>query len=186
MKAGIGDFLLGSSPRPRGAPGASPDRREVTGLIPASAGSTSTRPCPSRPRRAHPRVRGEHWKPSGGSTRGLGSSPRPRGALTRREVVGSRKGLIPASAGSTSLVRRARSARRAHPRVRGEHAVAAATVGFSPGSSPRPRGAQARGEAGAADTGLIPASAGSTSWSRRNRPRSWAHPASAGSTHQQA
>ena len=111
----------GSSPRARGAP--LPGRRspQRTGIIPASAGGTSSpmsRPCPARD---HPRERGEHGGlPVPGLLR-LGSSPRARGALRHVHGVHGGAGIIPASAGSTSRVTPATSPPRDHPRERGEH-----------------------------------------------------------------
>ena len=52
--------LLGSSPLARGAPGQCKIRQIFKGLIPARAGSTSSRARQWRPERAHPRSRGEY------------------------------------------------------------------------------------------------------------------------------
>ncbi len=70
----------GSSPRVRGAPTAVPTHRRGPGLIPARAGSTSIWAATSQPSRAHPRACGEHSPAVGFDSRGLGSSPRVRGA----------------------------------------------------------------------------------------------------------
>ncbi len=70
----------GPSPRARGAaasPGGTPSPR---GTIPACAGSSTGSGCPLRPRRDHPRVRGEQVKQVDGWPRREGPSPRARGA----------------------------------------------------------------------------------------------------------
>ena len=56
--AGAGN--AGSSPHPRGARPFLRREHHPLGLIPASAGSTSPCPSPTRPTTAHPRIRGEH------------------------------------------------------------------------------------------------------------------------------
>ena len=91
----------GSSPRMRGALGPGLRVPVPPGIIPADAGSTSTKIPPGRCGRDHPRGCGEHpstlrpWAMSGGS------SPRMRGArrLLRGHHAGP--GIIPADAGST-------------------------------------------------------------------------------------
>ena len=65
---------------------------------------------------------------------------------------------------------------RAHPRVRGEHLLVADGPITTEGSSPRPRGARPSPTSGAGFVGLIPASAGSTTPSRRTSRPSRAHP----------
>ena len=49
-----------------------------------------------------------------------------------------------------------------HPRIRGEHASPALTPVTVPGSSPHPRGARVVLDGGCENSGIIPASAGST------------------------
>ena len=72
----------GSSPRMRGAPDG--DRRHVwlAGIIPAYAGSTSSRTVPLTICGDHPRVCGEHLTYNWNSPFERGSSPRMRGALS--------------------------------------------------------------------------------------------------------
>ena len=85
-------------------------------------------------------------------------------------------GLIPAYAGSTTLVPIAATTHRAHPRLRGEHLK----VTFSPsaprGSSPLTRGAPHHRIFGLRVYRLIPAYAGSTTPPPHLQPRPWAHP----------
>ena len=95
---------IGSSPRLRGALAGGNHAACVTGLIPASAGSTTPAPPSPSGSGAHPRVCGEH-RPAGNVTVGsAGSSPRLRGApsCTGHRLVLHR--LIPASAGSTTAI----------------------------------------------------------------------------------
>ena len=154
----------GSSPRPRGAPDFNEEAGTLAGLIPASAGSTRRRRWARRGSWAHPRVRGEHQMRSPRRRGHSGSSPRPRGALTEMQCGASISGLIPASAGSTQELLLPQHPVRAHPRVRGEHVKQELAELIRQGSSPRPRGAQVRREPRCRAAGLIPASAGSTSY----------------------
>ena len=133
----------GSSPHTRGAP--SPPRmvRFRRGIIPAYAGSTHLwRPCPRRPG-DHPRIRGEHHRPTHECRPFAGSSPHTRGAplLVGGDI--SCLGIIPAYAGSTWPP---------PPPVPGP-----------PGSSPHTRGARKAGAGARTYTRIIPAYAGSTS-----------------------
>ena len=59
--------------------------------------------------------------------RGMGSSPRSRGALGVVQVYGAVTGIIPAFAGSTTPPTYALGRLRDHPRVRGEHMVSASS-----------------------------------------------------------
>ena len=152
----------GSSPRARGAPPASVGTYIGQGIIPACAGSTSAADLPTKGCGDHPRVRGEH----AGSVRTIdmppGSSPRARGAPTRRLRGASVAGIIPACAGSTSPADRSPPGARDHPRVRGEHHHLFPPGVRCLGSSPRARGARPWASASREGSGIIPACAGST------------------------
>ena len=87
-----------------------------------------------------------------------------------------RRGLIPASAGSTLNSDALHVGPGAHPRVRGEHCPARRVRVAQRGSSPRPRGALATGLGVAYFPGLIPASAGSTQIAMPPNCRTGAHP----------
>ena len=167
---------MGSSPRARGAPGRVPGLRRVPGLIPASAGNTSTSGPRPRTRRAHPRERGEHVTAPGTISPKVGSSPRARGARRGSTGPGLAPRLIPASAGSTSPRRRSRPRWPAHPRERGEHPMLVRWFWAASGSSPRARGARRRRRGPVGGVGLIPASAGSTPSRPIRRSRQPAHP----------
>ena len=93
---------------------------------------------------------------------GWGSSPRLRGALSAQRRDELARGLIPASAGSTSLPTHESRTTQAHPRVCGEHFDSSPAVRRPGGSSPRLRGARQASLKVALNHGLIPASAGST------------------------
>ena len=112
---------LGSSPHARGARRKPRPRRMVHGLIPACAGSTAAVPAGTRPRWAHPRMRGEHRGEASTGSRLRGSSPHARGAREGAPQAGPAPRLIPACAGSTSTADRMIREARAHPRMRGEH-----------------------------------------------------------------
>ncbi len=117
------ELARGPSPRARGALPGQPRHGRRRGTIPACAGSTTPRPFAQVKQGDHPRVRGEHYVERGWQVFALGPSPRARGALVEGHAVGLADGTIPACAGSTPDTAPARSPRRDHPRVRGEHAA---------------------------------------------------------------
>ncbi len=164
---GRGAVVVGSSPRERGAHTSARLPVRQGGLIPARAGSTTSRTSSPTPWGAHPRASGEHkWlmtTPSGVK----GSSPRERGAPdpSGREVAVV--GLIPARAGSTARWWSGSRRGRAHPRASGEHDGAADDDRVCGGSSPRERGAPSIVLRSSRSSGLIPARAGSTRRGRR-------------------
>ena len=153
---------MGSSPLTRGAPTLVEPMRGIGGLIPAHAGSTAQRTCAQTASPAHPRSRGEHYGLGYADYALHGSSPLTRGALSVAGRAERLQGLIPAHAGSTCIATPGKSARRAHPRSRGEHGDV--VVGAVPheGSSPLTRGALGRFGWCGRHAGLIPAHAGST------------------------
>ena len=160
-------YAAGSSPRTRGAP---VDRAVVparTGIIPAYAGSTFGLREQDQADRDHPRVRGEHHLEPPHVFCLPGSSPRTRGAHIEDSDLVRCEGIIPAYAGSTCVARGRGSRRRDHPRVRGEHCGRKYGLRYGSGSSPRTRGARATCTSARAQTGIIPAYAGSTPRSRR-------------------
>ena len=74
---------MGSSPLARGAHANLHDPRNLVGLIPARAGSTSVRFCLAHAPKAHPRSRGEHIPVWIKANLISGSSPLARGARNR-------------------------------------------------------------------------------------------------------
>ena len=131
----------GSSPHTRGA---LPHLRlhvRHHRIIPAYAGSTSAGHGKASRWWDHPRIRGEHLHVLLNARMDAGSSPHTRGALSGR-VRGRFPGrIIPAYAGSTSILRRRNSTHRDHPRIRGEHFQGRELRLRSEGSSPHTRGA---------------------------------------------
>ena len=105
-----------------------------------------------------------------------GSSPHTRGALARNAQLVFGKRIIPAYAGSTFPSLASTSARRDHPRIRGEHGSDLAEAHGFGGSSPHTRGAHRLllGEGG--EFGIIPAYAGSTRRLARGRRPEPDHP----------
>ena len=100
--AGTSTLPPGSSPLARGPRCAVVDSTGSLGLIPARAGTTSSRPLsPSRPR-AHPRSRGDHTPLTLASCALKGSSPLARGPRDSIMHFSRSHGLIPARAGTTS------------------------------------------------------------------------------------
>ncbi len=91
----------GSSPLSRGALAELSRSLGHRRIIPAFAGSTSTRPPRSSPRRDHPRFRGEHDAVRTTAPVRPGSSPLSRGAPVDRVLTVAGPGIIPAFAGST-------------------------------------------------------------------------------------
>ena len=126
------------------------------GIIPAYAGSTIwVEGLRGRPA-DHPRIRGEHRTPRGGTR------------ILRR--------IIPAYAGSTGRRRSCESRRRDHPRIRGEHSALLQSVAGYQGSSPHTRGALLDGDDPYRAVRIIPAYAGSTSETNLSFSRRSDHP----------
>ena len=133
---------MGSSPRMRGTLMISSYRSELSGIIPAYAGNTSSS-CASRASTPdHPRVCGEHFLPLVGCGCIGGSSPRMRGTRIFITSCVAVFGIIPAYAGNTREKFLYVLERGDHPRVCGEHLVFFAAVCGGRGSSPRMRGTQ--------------------------------------------
>ncbi len=166
----------GSSPRARGAGGALVLAEGVQGIIPACAGSRSTKGTCKREIRDHPRVRGEQaWRcASQGSP--SGSSPRARGAAPSGSPGFGPIGIIPACAGSRTCPLPLSGLPWDHPRVRGEQEVRSVLRAQVRGSSPRARGAGCAPRCGHRAGGIIPACAGSRCRTARTGPRGWDHP----------
>ena len=108
-------------------------------------------------------MRGEHYTREPSKLGRRGSSPHARGAPLLHRQCGVRRGIIPACAGSTKLLRFSYTQRGDHPRMRGEHAERMHWMEAHQGSSPHARGAHAPRQAPAPRQGIIPACAGSTS-----------------------
>ena len=170
----------GSSPRMRGAPGHQHVRQPRQRIIPADAGSTRTHRSGLCRKRDHRRGCGEHICTGDGALPPEGSSPRMRGAQSLRLLGLIQLGIIPADAGSTAAIRQRRPWNPDHPRGCGEHQTICDWNPSGRGSSPRMRGALAFVAFRPLHTGIIPADAGSTSWTGFPRATSGDHPRGCG------
>ena len=137
-------------------------RLDLTGIIPACAGSTAI--CRFSPVAFwdHPRMCGEHSNCVSVMVIRQGSSPHVRGALRLGPPYYHSSGIIPACAGSTVRALTKPTAAWDHPRMCGEHPCKTPYVVVFPGSSPHVRGAQTVSAALSVPVGIIPACAGST------------------------
>jgi hypothetical protein len=106
------------------------------GLIPARGETTSMTRMSTRPRRAHPRTRGDDERAQGEASKSYGSSPH----AGRRLPVAARprpdRRLIPARGETTPASTGPAPARAAHPRTRGDDTVAGRSSSHPRGSSP--------------------------------------------------
>ena len=152
----------GSSPHVRGALRLFRFPLDLTGIIPACAGSTIRLAGRSMCSRDHPRMCGEHQRGVRDPRTALGSSPHVRGARLERDENPSGSGIIPACAGSTDRVGAAGSLVGDHPRMCGEHITPNPFANAVLGSSPHVRGALIQGIVLHCPLGIIPACAGST------------------------
>ena len=157
----------GSSPHTRGARRRRPDPDEHWRIIPAYAGSTPAKDSIVAVFSDHPRIRGEHSRPSGVRPRWEGSSPHTRGARPWKTQTTPCMGIIPAYAGSTTHMAGECRFETDHPRIRGEHESSTSRSRPSPGSSPHTRGAHLQVRRHQAGDRIIPAYAGSTRISQR-------------------
>ena len=170
----------GSSPLTRGKLREVAQLHERRGLIPAHAGKTAKRQRTSSAHTAHPRSRGENLVIKAKNAQRVGSSPLTRGKRNRRRHGQGGHGLIPAHAGKTASPASSWTARRAHPRSRGENAINSLGAGIAEGSSPLTRGKPACRSRQSRPRRLIPAHAGKTMDDRPCRRGRPAHPRSRG------
>ena len=159
--------VQGSSPHVRGARAGRARPAGPSGIIPACAGSTPRRRTGTGKEWDHPRMCGEHYGDSDFVNELEGSSPHVRGALHPSSFFMSRTGIIPACAGSTSLVAWSVFLSRDHPRMCGEHKLHSSIVSEYTGSSPHVRGAQPPCLRYKSSVGIIPACAGRTNRFKR-------------------
>ena len=94
-------WWLGSSPLARGPQRYVVPKGQITGLIPARAGTTDVRSLMPSSCWAHPRSRGDHTRNIHRMITGMGSSPLARGPPVWNGIKGAIDGLIPARAGTT-------------------------------------------------------------------------------------
>ena len=166
----------GSPPPTRGARGSDGEAAAHRGITPAYAGSTTIWAVPAVARRDHPRLRGEHIKAAATVDQLMGSPPPTRGALGGWRGCGCARRITPAYAGSTTWAAGLSGATPDHPRLRGEHAAAAAAGILVSGSPPPTRGALYGIPLFRDTLGITPAYAGSTSSPSSERSPQEDHP----------
>ena len=152
----------GSSPHTRGAPRTHREDTVFIRIIPAYAGNTQPAICATTGRGDHPRIRGEHSPSRALAEPRTGSSPHTRGTPPHLRPAGGVHRIIPAYAGNTASSSRSSTARRDHPRIRGEHRRSSPTRARRTGSSPHTRGTPDPGAGPPRVSRIIPAYAGNT------------------------
>ena len=170
----------GSPPLTRGKPVRRRLVRFWVGLIPAHAGRTQARPWTSWLPPARPRSREENPADDEWLMGCCGSSPLTRGKLTQPKLLSATGRLVPAHAGKTRLAASSWTARRAHPRSRGENKRMNLVEGSPSGSCPLTRGKPVHAARQLQHPRLIPAHAGKTGTSRCSSGGRGAHPRSRG------
>ena len=110
-------------------------------------------------------MRGEHGNELGHAHGAYGSSPHARGTPYQCHPLGWCRRFIPACAGNTLQLALSNLVAAVHPRMRGEHAIAAPAMWAPHGSSPHARGTPCPRYGPAAGRRFIPACAGNT-WPR--------------------
>ena len=170
----------GSSPLTRGKPHLHNHPFIAARLIPAHAGKTFSLKLRHKQDVAHPRSRGENIIRSDKPEAVAGSSPLTRGKHTRGLRPRRHRRLIPAHAGKTLQVDRARWQPGAHPRSRGENPLLTRSPVLTAGSSPLTRGKPCASMRSSVWQRLIPAHAGKTATACTNATTWGAHPRSRG------
>ena len=154
--------MRGSSPLTRGKQSPLPSLVGGLRLIPAHAGKTLMDSSAASRARAHPRSRGENLVSQTMPGTHGGSSPLTRGKLAQEAATSTSTRLIPAHAGKTGDAATRQTARRAHPRSRGENGIWERASESAGGSSPLTRGKLSDVYDEIRDIRLIPAHAGKT------------------------
>ena len=131
---------------------------------------------PSGSHAVHPRVCGEHSRPSKVIATCCGSSPRMRGTLNQILDWDDSERFIPAYAGNTAGSTGVSSPMTVHPRVCGEHARDPHFRPRQAGSSPRMRGTRRRRQVLCQFLRFIPAYAGNTRSTQYRDFRPTVHP----------
>ena len=131
---------LGSPPPTRGTPLILNLFTHPPRITPTYAGNTTELPQYANYDRDHPRLRGEHFIFSVGTSISLGSPPPTRGTLFYFYFYFRRWGITPAYAGNTNNRRGRRVVLWDHPRLRGERALFGRFCLSKPGSPPPTRG----------------------------------------------
>ena len=129
---------------------------------------------------AHPRSRGENAPRREPPSTRVGSSPLTRGKCDHAATPTRHHRLIPAHAGKICCDTRGSRHNWAHPRSRGENAIATGATLLNSGSSPLTRGKYGGIREGETRTRLIPAHAGKMLSRPLTRSSQRAHPRSRG------
>ena len=160
---GVGHLpYTGSSPLSRGIPSPYNIIGVFDRIIPALAGNTASARWGRRPRRDHPRSRGEYPPEEVDGQPVRGSSPLSRGILLLVLTCEHILGIIPALAGNTAAVPYRSGPGWDHPRSRGEYWGDNEPDSSLVGSSPLSRGILAQRHDLQRTRGIIPALAGNT------------------------
>ena len=130
----------GSPPLARGIRKATGADESHRGITPACAGNTYKPYIIKAPGRDHPRLRGEYDVQRFVWISELGSPPLARGILLNRNPVIIQIRITPACAGNTCYQTVTVTARRDHPRLRGEYEDTGVMVSNYQGSPPLARG----------------------------------------------
>ena len=149
-------------------------------IIPARAGSRGTVTSAARAGADHPRACGEQCTGPTSCAACGGSSPRVRGAVVLWHAVSPSLRIIPARAGSSHRASFHPTAFWDHPRACGEQGRTSRARGCRGGSSPRVRGAVHERQRDVAPARIIPARAGSSSFSTAARSMTQDHPRACG------
>ena len=172
--------MPGSSPLARGLRDGAGSARLPDRIIPARAGFTALRSRAIPRPRDHPRSRGVYLTRALALTMRAGSSPLARGLRHQGVDLGQRERIIPARAGFTDFHTPIRPHAWDHPRSRGVYPRVKAGKRAIEGSSPLARGLLSREWWVDGAGGIIPARAGFTWGSGRERGGSGDHPRSRG------
>ena len=171
-----GAKTIGSSPRVRGTYPQCATLHVKSRFIPACAGNILSRSAPRGDPAVHPRVCGEHSSPACSRHFKSGSSPRVRGTCPKNCSDDNDLRFIPACAGNIQGATTISLFISVHPRVCGEHLLAAPSPLIPCGSSPRVRGTSVRKFNDGHRLRFIPACAGNICEHRRRRFPGPVHP----------
>ena len=146
----------------REPPGGEMVVQDDQGITPACAGTTDRGGIAPHQRRDHPRVCGNHARPSFPSFSGRGSPPRVREPPAIPVRIARRIGITPACAGTTSGISPSSINYEDHPRVCGNHWPGRHSADSAAGSPPRVREPQHLEAVPGFELRITPACAGTT------------------------
>ena len=133
-------YLLGLSPLARGTLALQQQHPWPRRFIPAGAGNTKCWWALMPQTQVYPRWRGEHITPFCDCPVFAGLSPLARGTRVSANPEEIEPRFIPAGAGNTHMIRRARRWHSVYPRWRGEHRITPRFLPRQRGLSPLARG----------------------------------------------